>query len=423
MKKILSIIFIITFVFASISMADSITATSLGNPTMLLNDTSIISTYPGALQMFPNAIWANISKTNTSGISTYSLGVAYVANDMIGLLVNYIDADVTNSYPNPTNGPYQILLNQHIVMAYGAKLGNLYVGAMMVNSLADTNFSTKTIDSNTKEVRTATNWSGLKTSLKPSAVLDMDQLKVYGTLNLDLNATKYSMFSNHKTNEVTVTPDLLESVGVSALAAYELNDKTTAGLSLKLSSDNMGYNVKAETNMGTTAYDSNYIDSSFDASAVLGFSIAANDTVTLFFDLPFGMKITPTAYWKGSSQMNDTTTTLYTLPTPKMGAQFQIIKNVKFRVSATPTWTRTVVAPSDYDKITPTGTKKVSDAYDLATDLGLGVKLGQFYINGIVNANTFTDAFQKPASLLGGIITSASGAVTILTSLQINYVF
>ena len=418
MKKILSIIFILTLALTSVSMADSITATSLGNPTMLLKDTSIIGKYPGALQMFPNAIWAKIT-----GAATYSLGVAYIANDMVGLLVNYIDANTTDTYNDPIIGSYSIPLNQHIVMGYGAKLANMYVGAMMINSLADATFSTKTIDSNTKEVRSATIYDGIKTSLKPSAVLDIDILKIYGTLNLDLNATKYYTFTQHKTNTTTVTPNLFESAGFSALAAYQLNDKTKVGLTLDASIDDSGYNIKYETNVGKTASSTNYVKSSLKVSTVLGSSIAANDTVTLFFDLPLGMQVTPTGYWKGTSQMNDTTTTIYTLPTPKMGAQFQIIKNVKFRISATPTWTRTVVAPSDYDKVTPTGTKTVTDAYALSTDLGLGVKLGQFYINGIVNANTFTEAFRSPASLLGGIITSASGPVQIVSSLQVNYVF
>lgn len=307
-------------------------------------------------------------------------------------------------------------------MGYGAKLANLYVGVLMINSFADATLSTKVIDSNTKNLQSSTNYGGLKTSLKPSAVLDMGQLKVYGTLNLDLNATKYHVFFNHKTNELIITPNLLESVGFSALAAYQLNDKTTIGLTLGASMNDSGNNLKFKTNTGTLSIETNYVDSSFKISTVLGASIAANDTVTLFFDLPLGMQVNPTAYWKGGSQLDAKTTNTYTLPTPKMGAQIGIIKNVKFRISATPTWTRTVTQPADYAKIsTPTGTKTITDAYSLSTSLGLGVKLGQFYINGIVGDTLFTKTIQNPISLLAGIFTGA--ATSIVSSFQVNYVF
>jgi hypothetical protein len=170
---------------------------------------------------------------------------------------------------------------------------------------------------------------------------------------------------------------------------------------------------------------SNWSQNSMNIQVALGYRKKVTEKATLFLDIPFGINTRVDdgfggGYWEGQNPNSLVRTTIWTIPTVKLGGEVEILKNLNFRLFAQPTWTSTVVEPASYDQLAA-GTKTVTDAYALATGLGLGYKIGNFSINGILNANWFTDAFQNPLNNIGELFDNAANT-PILATVQINYI-
>ncbi len=412
MKKFLVLLLIFMTAFTLSVRADSIRAGALasgGRPTMLLKDTSVLGTYPGALQMFPNALWIK----TTPGAGTYSVGVAYKVNDLAALATTYASANESTFVTIPGLGIRSINNTQHIYVLYGLKLGNLYAGLMVMNYFPRSTILRQTINSSSVvEVEEST--TGFKTTIKPSAVLKFGSISVYGTVDATVNMNKYTYFTNSNTNSVTVTPSVLNNIGLDVTAAYDWSKDTTFGLTLGFSYGDTGYKVEEYTNTTDKSLTTNYNSTVMNSSIILGARTKAGADVELFFDMPMGFGVSKSGWESGTT----TTIMTITLPTISAGAEVKLGKGFAFRLSGVPSWTRTI---TDVENSNSSGTHTVVDSYGLSSALGLGWHKGNFYINTTVNGTIFATDTGSPLAVLGGLFTGA--AQQYFTAVQINYVW
>ncbi len=421
MKKVLFFTVILSLFFTTVGFADGVRYSTLGAPSTLIKDTSILEDYPGALQMFPNSIWAKVT-----GIGAYTLGFAYIDNPFVGLAALYTKSQSTYNISVPATSLWNgftansITSTNHIMfLGYGVKLGSLYVGASLINGFPTDTILNETIDSNGKTVNSKT-FSGFYSTITPSAVLDMGNLKVYGAIPIKLNLTKYNQFTSYQSNEVTISPNTMEEIGLKIKGIYKLGAKYLAAVTIAGSMEDTGYEVVTKTNGANEFSGTNYISTSMDASLILGMQILPTDGLKLFFDIPFGIERIVFGHWEGVVGSSYNTVTTWSLPVLKFGTEIALAKKLSFRASATPSWKRIITKPASYDS-NNANTETTVDNYGLSSALGLGYHTGRFYINAEVSATTFTTETLKPLYIINGLFTGT--AQSYFTSVQINYVW
>lgn len=420
MKRFTLILLVFMMFFSLTLMGDGVKRGTLSNPTMLLNDTGILTTYPAAIQQFPNSIWIKVDNTPNN-----YFGFAYKFNDLAAISTFYaFTADNTTvTVPAPYNtifsvapATFSIPNNQHIFLLYGLKLSNIYGGLLVQNSFVDgTSISSKTIDTNEKEVKGEI-FSGFKTEIKPSVILSVWKLTIYGTAKVKLNMNSYEKFTSYKSNDLEITPNILENIGADVTTTFDLSKKMLVGATVNFSMSNRGYKVSPTTNTKSLS-ETNYISKSISIGLTLGTKIDATKDLTLFFDIPMGIKFVTAGHWEGVAYNSQR---VYSIPTLKAGADLNLGKGFNFRASAYPQWTRTVTEPSK------NGTETIDSTYTFATlftKLGLGYHTGNFYINAEIAANTFNNEAQKPLYVLDGLFSGTPGGNKFFTQIQINYLF
>lgn len=426
MKKVIVILAILCLCLSTAVMADGVRNTTLGAPILLVDDTAVLANYPGALQLFPSSVWLRFS-----GGGTYYAGVAYKANDMMAVAANYTinPAGVyVIPYPAPASPglaavqnllPLNVASQQHIaILGYGVKLGTLLAGVSMQNEFPVGTIVQQTMDSNSK-ILSGTNISGIRMVLKPSAVMDMGNLKLYGSLGLTMNMMKFYAFDRQKTNSVTVSPSFLENGTLAVLGVFKLSDDAMAGAQVFFSYSDDGAMLNALTNTSVSA-KTNWFDNTMAFGVTLGYRTKAGEKALLFFDVPFMMSIQSGAHWKDDLANSYNKVTMVQLPTIKVGGEFEIFKGLKFRVSAGPTWTQTTTEPASYKQLAA-GTKRVVDAYGLASALGLGYRGGPWSINGVLSAAWLNQVITDPILTASGIFTGVANP--IIGTIQVNYLF
>lgn len=152
---------------------------------------------------------------------------------------------------------------------------------------------------------------------------------------------------------------------------------------------------------------------------------ASGEKVKLFLTIPMGLNISHQEYWEGVLKFGVNKTTTWTLPTLSLGGEAEFAKNAFFRLSATPSWTRTVTTPLDFDATAGAVAETYVNAYAINTTLGLGFKLGEFMIDGVLSAAWFSDTMNNPLNRPAEIFNSAAGspALPVFAGVQIKYAF
>jgi len=156
----------------------------------------------------------------------------------------------------------------------------------------------------------------------------------------------------------------------------------------------------------------------------LGARVKADEKITLFFTIPFGILIAEDGHWEGQKNFNYNKTIAWVIPTLSLAGEVEVLKNLFFRLYANPSWTRTVTEPAGYEG---TGAPKpitYNNAYGINTGLGLGYQIGRLTIDGTLNAAWFTETIRNPLLRIAEIFNSATGGPTqILGLAQLKYSF
>jgi len=216
-----------------------------------------------------------------------------------------------------------------------------------------------------------------------------------------------------------------EKIGVRILAVKK-GENNSFGAQLAFSMENNGQSVESLTN-SLPEFSTNYIGSNpYELEIKLGAKIKAGEKVNLYFTIPLGIEVTKTAHFEGGSDFQRDTTKVWTLPTLSLGGEAEIAKSVFFRLGAAPSWTRTVVVPEGYENPMggPNQTITYNNNYGIVNTLGLGVKIGEFTIDGDLSAAWFSSTMRDPLSRLGEIFNNNYGATTaVFAQVQVKYAF
>jgi len=428
MKKLLSILFIVCMVFSVVSVqADAIGDGTLGTPLMNIDDTAILARYPAALQLFPNSIFARF---NNAGNDYEIFGLAYKDSDLLGICFSYENAPTTLTQNLGVGNADMV---QIVSFIYGLKLGELLGGFSAKtyfyhNTTANADFGyLNYTDINTNALEYY--WDGtygFKSTFNPSAIIDLGIAKVYATVESTLNFTKYEAVKTNKEVAYMYTkPAMFENLGISALLVKELNDTTIAGLEVKFSMQDKGFSWDIVTNGNSQAetlgLTNDMVGGIMTASLGFGTRIKATENTTLFIDLETSYKKETDVHQKDADKSTYTNRTTWNIPSLNLGAQFELVKNLKLRISANPSYSLTTKKLESYENISAdTYFESQLSAFTVNTTLGLGYKIGSFYINWELNSAFLNAVLKNPMSFVN---INGTGPVLSTSTVQVNYVF
>ena len=429
MKKLICYVLMLVVLTVSFVSADVVRDDTLGNPVLNTEDLAFISRYAAALQLFPNTIFAGFN-----GTAKYQYyGITYKASDILGIGFAYQTVpDTELQWFDDAGGklapyvvtPFSKTMSKVADVVYGAKLGELLFGASFQTYFYDSVFPLKTIsyDINTGKAYSWKGYDGFKTTLNPSILLSIGDLKIAAAVNSKLNFTKYSItVTNSKVFNLYMTPNLFENIGFSVLAAKDVNDSTTLGLEVGLNVNDNGYSFQNIKN-GVKIFKTNvYVDSSFSGRLRIGSKIKATESVTFFLDLGTFLITGETAHLKGTPKTDYSITTVWNVPSVNLGSEFEILKNLNIRLSAQPSYMVINTRPAKIKGSTLISVDSTTfvGAFSVTSSVGLGYKIGAFSINWELD-NLFLDrVLRRPLTFV-----NINGTGPNLASrVQVNYSF
>jgi hypothetical protein len=421
MKKILMFALTLCLMMPVIVKADSVRDDSLGNPILNVNDTAVLKRYPGALQAFPSSIFALFN-----GAANYStFGVAYKASDMFGLCATYESTPTVFNQQFFVNGA---LINTAQMAQVASIVYGMKAGTMMAGFSAKVNFyNSATIQSNiiftNAKVYQWYSFGGFKTTFSPSIVLEMGNMSIYGTVDTTLNFTKVSAITTNESKwSVVASPNTLQQIKVSILAAMKASDTTSLGVELKVGMNDNGYSFQQMTNSGKVYKTNSYAGSVLMASLGIGTSVKASDAALFFFDINGGVNQTTGLHKTDADKRFYNITTVWTLPACTLGAEFELVKNLKLRISAVPSWTTTTVERASYLNLSiPAGEpiRTVVSAFNVASQIGLGLKIGAFVLNWQLDTQFLNKILDTPMQF----VNITGGGPALASRVQANFLF
>jgi hypothetical protein len=319
-------------------------------------------------------------------------------------------------------------------LTYGMKMGSLLGG-----------FSSKVVlfhdsDNNDfgyiKYVEITTNavvsyWegvSGFKTTFNPSVALELGAAKLFATLETGWDFTKVEyVVTNKKRSYYYEKPATLENIGLNALMAMNLNDATTVGLQASINISNTGLVADLVTNNNSQAKTLGLTNEIVGGVTKIGLGLAArvkaSEKATFFVDLESSYQRKTANHQKDTDGKNYNITTTWMIPSVSLGAQFEIVKNLKFRISANPmmTWTTTRKANYENESVLSSYQNDVS-AFTVANAIGLGYKLGSFAFNWELTGTALNTLILQPEDFIN--LFGTFGSVGALASrAQVSFYF
>lgn len=409
MKKVLAILCILCLSFSVANVgADYVRDLTLGSPIVNVDDTAVLENYPGIIQKFPNAFYANFDWNYTSTWNYAYFGMLYKFSDLAALEITYENRPFgfigeTVSFFN-NNGTFNTSRDLYpaVNVKYGLKLGSLYAGAASKTFLYNNNVL-ETTSINTNSVEYA--WSGISgfiTELTPSASLALGNMELFASLRAKLNMTElYTTTTNKDKYYTSRSPNMFEETGVRALATMPMNDNILLGLEVQVGMEDDGFQssqIQASTNVYKT---NDWVGGAFQAAVGLGARIKATETATFFVDLETGYRTVTEVHKKDWDGQNYEIDNFFLLPSLSLAAEFEIVKNLQFRISANPMYIVNTTALADYANLAADDTSTTSvTGFMLTSSIGLGYKIGAFTINWELNGNLIDEAFNNPLMLI-----------------------
>lgn len=406
MKKILTILLVLCMAFSVVSVqADAISDLTLGSPLLNVDDTAFVTRYPAALQKFPNSIYAVFDYSYTYAWNYALFGVAYKLSDMAALKVTY-DTRGTGTSQTFYNNAGGILatwnLDQVASVTYGLKMGGLMAGLAAKTYFFDgATIKTTSINTNAEEYAWA-GVSGFITTFDPSVALEVAGLNVYAKVNSQLNFTKrYAITTNADKYNTYQKPALLKDLGVSLLATLPMGDKTLVGAELGFSMHNEGYESQ-QVQASTNVYKTNaWVGGNNRISVGVGTRVKASESATFFVDVEASLQNTTAVHKKDWDGNTFNVTTTWNLPSVNLGAEMEIIKNLKFRISANPSYSISTTKRKSYDNASANATFNTTvSGFGLGSSLGLGYKIGSFVINWELDGNLVDELLNNPLTFI-----------------------
>jgi hypothetical protein len=156
----------------------------------------------------------------------------------------------------------------------------------------------------------------------------------------------------------------------------------------------------------------------------LGSKIKATENTTFFVDLLAGLESTSPQRAEGTLSTDYDISDVWTIPSVTLGAEFELLKNLKLRASVIPEYQITVNRPARIKGYTLGAAQQTTTvtAFNTTTCLGLGYKIGAFVINWRLNTLFLDTALQDPLAFAD--LTGHQGVSPTLSSeVQANFLF
>lgn len=424
MKKIIALVFVLCMMVSAVAVnADAIRDNALGNPIMNVNDTAVMQRYPAALQQFPNVIYAIFDGNAANNYKNF--GVGYKASDMFGLKIGYEFAPTTFNFDYVED----IAILQTVSMAqvssivYGMKMGTMFGGFSAKTYFFNGELLDTTTYRTNKEFFGKSGVSGFMTTFAPSVIMDVAGMTMYGTIDLGLDFTKrYVIRTNTKTQYRWESGAPVKTLQVNLLGVKKMSDTASMGLEVKFLSRNDGYNFQDVTNGKDTFVTNAYVGGAIAGSLGIGSSVKPTDSVTVFFDMTTSFTQTTPLHKKDADKLGYNITTVWMIPSFNLGAEFELIKDLKLRISANPSYSITTVKKATYETVSFGNFTTTAGTFAVNSAVGLGYKVGSFAINWKLAPAFLQQVLTKPNSYVN--INGVGGwAVNLASDVQVSYTF
>jgi hypothetical protein len=350
--------------------------------------------------------------------------MAYKASDLLAFKFTYESIPTTDTQ-DFNHGPwtwYTASLVQVASFTYGMKMGGLLGGFSAKTFFYNfETINTTYINTNAEEYEWGNTLSGFKTEFKPSAVLAIGDMNLYTALDTTLNFTKLSYTVTNKDKWYDYSkPALLQKATLSAMITKNLNDKTTFGLEIMLGMSDDGYSFQSVTNGGDVFKTNSYVGGMVGAQVGIGARVKASDTTTFFVDLETAVFQTTDLHKKDADKGSYGIFSGWMVPSINLGAEFELVKNLKLRLSANSSYSITSYKLASYENIAADDYFNTDvSGFSVATSVGLGYKIGSFVINWELNPAFLNTVLRTPMAFI-----NINGTGPALASqVQVSYKF
>lgn len=407
-------------------MAEKLRQIGLGAPVAFVDDSSLIYDYPATIGNFANELNYLAMDSFTGG--EFNLFTLYHLSDTLSFAIDYYETtDTTTSFDdtgtfmgvnmsalafgNTNDLDADWDYKSHTAFtALSMEVGSIAAGLAIQNTFPENISQDQTILSNGDLVEDVS-LSGFKTSLAPSAVLQVGDFQLLTTAYANMAIGWTYLNQIDPTNTITIESPFLEEAGAMAMTRMPFGDKTFLAAEGSFSVDNTGFSLNTVTN-DSEEYNTNFEAGSFSYNVSVGAEINASEKVNLYFTVPYGQELSTEIHGEGTEEHDQTQIIFTTLPTLQFAGDITFGKSDQFVLSgfANPNWERETEEPKKEDG-RDGGSADVEREvrYDFYTVMGLGFRYvrGPFAFQANVSTATMNDLGQNPLEVTDGIFNGA----------------